>query len=637
MKTAKPENHRTFSHLRWREHINFVSKSITGVGLTILMTSHFITASAQTYFPPDVDTKKCYLSSPEFDSWIHLTPPVIGDTLGPVYGEKTGIPYIFPADGPSFIKNHGGAPENCDFYKWGAQMFLWLTSSIENKTTKLSGPSNFANSPYVFNSEFFYRVSADKKQLLPQGVAEDAGRLKIRSTKSDEGTGQAGGSGVLLTQPESKITNGQSLTYYGIHVNRLYGYFLYEMKSGLLKPTQNQFPTTAQETCRIILTALTNGKTSTSLISLALFDLFCIKDPNITIPEADLELLALYALNDLALDEAAKKVIKALEAYEILEAIEAIEELNPAEALKALKALMDLETLGARSVTIPDLETAIDYLSMTMELKTSWVDASTLKHPEKYIQQKMNIPTYKKSSSKHWTENGTESKTLALVGMHVVGAVEGHPENIWVTIEHANNAPNAAFNYRNTQGEIVEVNKSDIGSDWLFSTGTPVSEVKELAHVCTSKTLPGCKNKKIGDIVSDPSNNKIGASQVTRLNPWGNVQSDDKYVVDQNTQLIALNRDVQKNIKSHVPDDPRQNYFVSGAVWTSNGSIPNNYEYNTNLNWRAGSITLANTTMETFHQNLDCFSCHQASKGNGGVSISHIYGGLSPTLPKNHP
>ena len=66
----------------------------------------------------------------------------------------------------------------------------------------------------------------------------------------------------------------------------------------------------------------------------------------------------------------------------------------------------------------------------------------------------------------------------------------------------------------------------------------------------------------------------------------------------------------------------RANYLLHGAIWT-NGKIPGVDSGVTLI----GSTALANTTMETYKQNLHCFSCHQ---GGGLDGLSHIYKALLP-------
>ena len=98
---------------------------------------------------------------------------------------------------------------------------------------------------------------------------------------------------------------------------------------------------------------------------------------------------------------------------------------------------------------------------MVMEIKTSWVklqDSETDKH----LTITGLVPDYHKDSNCTWTWNQKQMKkvTLGLVGMHVVATVKGHPEMVWSTFEHNDNAPNNTyFYYKNTVApeNIVQV------------------------------------------------------------------------------------------------------------------------------------------------------------------------------------
>ena len=121
-----------------------------------------------------------------------------------------------------------------------------------------------------------------------------------------------------------------------------------------------------------------------------------------------------------------------------------------------------------------------------------------------------------------------------------------------------------------------------------------------------------------------------------------------------NSDLISLNQDVVNSITGFYVEngltvsDPRLNYFISGATWTSDGSIPladGDTGKVAGTDKVAGSTVLANTTMETFHQYPDssgtgsfkpenCFGCHGASKNDSpSQEVSHIFDGLTPLSP----
>ncbi len=255
-----------------------------------------------------------------------------------------------------------------------------------------------------------------------------------------------------------------------------------------------------------------------------------------------------------------------------------------------------------------------DANALIMELKSSWVDASTLSNPGAYLTLVAQVPTYTQSSS-IWTPTGkTQQLKLALVGMHVVGTVKNHPEMVWATFEHLDSAPNGNYAYTNVNNDIVTVPQSTGGS-WLFcKTGS--TGPFNASHM----TL----DPKTGSIVAK-KNLSVSPSDTLRNNPWGQGTTSN------NTQIICLNN----NIRSMIPpNDVRRNYCLIGALW-SNGKIPG-FDPAGQVQ-QVGSTQLANASMESYFQfpTLNCFSCHGGSPANalgalGGQGLSHVYGDLQP-------
>lgn len=181
-------------------------------------------ANAQTYFPNYVSKQNCSLSQQEFNTWF---------TDGSV--SKDGK--VWPANSAGFPTNN----TKCDFYKWSAQMFLWLTSPSQS----------YGGGDFVFDSLIFYDVSPEYtinattkgRKLISNDVGNSFG---LRSAKQDEPftgeVGQAGGSGVLLSQPGTTVSTSSSLVYYGIHVNDVYAAFL-KSQATAVTPAKD-FPTT---------------------------------------------------------------------------------------------------------------------------------------------------------------------------------------------------------------------------------------------------------------------------------------------------------------------------------------------------------------------------------------------------------
>lgn len=66
-----------------------------------------------------------------------------------------------------------------------------------------------------------------------------------------------------------------------------------------------------------------------------------------------------------------------------------------------------------------------------MELKTSWIDASEVTDQSRYVLSQAVVSVFDHSKENgHWTVSGTEEKILPLVGIHIVGSVNKHPEMV---------------------------------------------------------------------------------------------------------------------------------------------------------------------------------------------------------------
>jgi len=268
--------------------------------------------------------------------------------------------------------------------------------------------------------------------------------------------------------------------------------------------------------------------------------------------------------------------------------------------------------------------------TLVVEVKSSWVKAAGLAHRGTYITMNATIPTYDKSNPKRWKPNGKENVELALVGIHVVGSVAGHPEMIWATFEHFNNVPIAEYKYNSTGGQKTV--PQETSGPWLFSSNNPSSF--NVMHMLASGL----------DIVP-VSLNPISPRDTIRWKPWGaaaNLQpnpisgglnaSNAERVVASNTEILSINN----NVRGMMADgDIRRNYIMSGATWTAGGAPP------TPAN-QVGTSQLANSTMETYQQGKDnttnhggsnCLTCHVTLTPSQGV-LSHIY---VPLLPLSFP
>lgn len=284
--------------------------------------------------------------------------------------------------------------------------------------------------------------------------------------------------------------------------------------------------------------------------------------------------------------------------------------------------------LQTSSAPFPDPE------ALAVELKTAWVEAAGLANVDEYITMTATIPTYSKTSPTSWKPNGQKTVLMALVGMHVVGSVAGHPEMIWATFEHERNAPDATYTYVSTSG-VKSVSPNFSGAH-LFCAANPNLNTLNKAHMQEDQDPqnPGG--------IEAVSSFTISPGDTIRGNAWGAVAGVAPNPVDaseaaSNSELISINNDVRGRLKS---GDPRSHYLFKGATWTIGGigfneNFGNPGNPGASVGRAVGTSQLANMTMETYQQPLhptthkttfsqfsnNCFACHNTSF----VDVSNIF------------
>jgi hypothetical protein len=265
-------------------------------------------------------------------------------------------------------------------------------------------------------------------------------------------------------------------------------------------------------------------------------------------------------------------------------------------------------------------KTFIDPEALVFEIKTSWIETAGIPNPNDYITMSADIPTYDKSNTLLWVNNGHKTAAVALVGIHVVGSTAGHPELIWATFEHLGNTPNDAYSYRNSGGGTTQI-PLDTSGTWLFAA-TGSTGPFNLRHAIVS-----------GDNIAAASPpTPIGPDNIIRHKAWGaasDVQPNPlKTTPASNSEIVSVNNSVRNVL---IAGDVRRNYIMTGSTWLIAGVFPFS-SFNTT---QVGTSRLSNTTMETFTQGaspasantLNCFSCHPAGKT---TNVSHVFSNLKP-------
>ena len=284
-------------------------------------------------------------------------------------------------------------------------------------------------------------------------------------------------------------------------------------------------------------------------------------------------------------------------------------------------------------VTFPDAN------ALAIEAKMSWVDASTLPNPSDYITMPATVPVYNTSSQTTWPQTTTKPVTLALLGMHVVGSSNGHPEMLWGTFEHFGNSPNATYQYVNTSGQTVPQPQNTSGTWLLTSSGSsgPFNVARANYLKAPAITAQPCSTTP-GVNPPPPPCPVIGPSDTLRQNafgvaPVGVPNQNDATPAIANTEVISIDTNILGQL---VKGDIRANYYQLGTTWTDGGAPPTSpFPVGGN---EIGTSYLSNSTMETYQQwegttnpGNNCLDCHQSSSTSiTTTSVSHIFPCLAP-------
>ncbi|OXB22820.1 hypothetical protein B0A80_13985 [Flavobacterium tructae] len=559
------------------------------------------------YLPQDVQDS-CSVSEDEFKTWFK-TKKITENGL------------VEPANSVDFPHRN-----NCDFYKWSEQMFLWITSPVSDGDYKSGGT--------VIESPVFYNVSAEdpvtkKRVLTPHkpntllsavsNISQTGpNRLPIiidKKGRAFEVEPQSKNEAVKDASNKSVIVGGVIANANGVHS------FIDTKGKAISKP--KAIIDTKGHRENIVQEFITKDNKTLFLDS---------KGDVIDTEQGQAGSNgALVAVNKSLVYYIT--MVNDVYAY-FLTGVQN-KKLNgnqfPTTASARDSILAYAKSSGFAAPPDPD--------ALAIELKTSWVEVKDLPNPESYVTIKAKIPVYDKSDPKLWKlTNKTTTATLALVGMHIVGSVAGHPEMIWATFEHQKNAPNEAYSYRDVNGKIKQV-KADGGKDWLFNVNADDTTKNTQKMTVENNTIK----------ITDPA---IDKPNIKRVMAWG-VASDtvpnqeNRTPADSNSEVIAINNSIRKML---VGNDIRKNYLLIGATWTFGGAGPNgnSYPYGGNNGDAIGTGRLANSTMETFFQSpssnsvpdgnyksvTSCFFCHSGGNSVKPDSLSHVFTHIIPLSTK---
>ena len=209
--------------------------------------------------------------------------------------------------------------------------------------------------------------------------------------------------------------------------------------------------------------------------------------------------------------------------------------------------------------------------------------------------------------------------TVALVGLHIAGVVNGHPEFIWATFEHDENAPTLSDEqlaaYLDGGNRKIEQQPVSSSGFTFYRAGATFAE--------SNQNNAGQLDLDEADQTLTPVTNAF----IQYAQGGGNAGN--------RANVESLNA----SVLSQLDDPVFRRYLLGGAIWLAavDGLVPNS----TQQDLITGSTDLSNVTMETFTQKVleqrNCFGCHNTMQrfpptpGTGvaplpglNVNVSHI-------------
>jgi hypothetical protein len=602
--------------------------------LTLLPTD---ACASSTCMPP---SSVCVVPPTTFETWFQTPSTTIPAPVNTVFA---------PANSVGFLNT-----PNCSFYQWAKQDFLWLTSPAP--LTYGGGGGLIVDSPAFFDvtppatdgSRTFLRHSAGIIRPFPLRAAQ-AGPQGLQLIFDASGRPFQFKLAEAGAKPLVRDITGQTVEVAHVRVEK--GQTILLDASGKViqaQPSQvikaNDRPNDRATATAPIPTMITAQK-----FMIDGFPIFI--DPSLAVISVEQGEAVTDGVLEAQTSAGGSLVYFATIVNDVYAYYATGVKENPPGIVLGTNSICSTLPNNCFPITSGDLskittfasahgETFPDPNALAIEVKSAWVEAAGLSDKGSYITMTATIPTYTHTSSTTWTASGQQTVLLALVGMHVVGSVAGHPEMIWSTFEHFANAPRATYSYINSSGATTTVtqNAGNLpvfgGSSvpWVFSA-TSASTFNHQNMTYNFPPAPGTITANSPSTIS-PSNTIRwksfgGASDITP-NPI------DSSTAASNTEIIAINNSVSGMLASA---DVRNNYVMTGATWTINGfapigggiSIPSCLSNGCPV----GTSALSNTTMETYQQGKDttlanggtnCLTCHVTNT----TDVSHVFGALKP-------
>jgi hypothetical protein len=302
-----------------------------------------------------------------------------------------------------------------------------------------------------------------------------------------------------------------------------------------------------------------------------------------------------------------------------------------------------------------DIQAAVN--TNVVEYKSAWMVVDEHNPPSNYFVVPARIPHYvvNGTSLTQDKKNGQpafDTVKVALLAIHVVFTLPGHPEMIWSTFEHVHadatgnmvrdDAPAAPDNPSKSDPN-KEVSSEDFPlykAHTLLKDANTIQDLKTIVQFWDDKTQSFVKGKVVQTSVYRPyPGSKTDGSAA---NPD---HGEDSEVIAINNHATSMFNDAQSR-RQIGSDDKRQYYRLVGATWLDQPGttfqVKKSFTIDANQSTDdpgepvAGEGRLGSTAMESFTEfengAPNCFSCHdtKAVRHNGPVldparlNVSHV-------------
>ena len=575
-----------------------------------------------------------------------VTPTVFATWFQPVAPATTGVVAVNGVVNPANSVTFPNTP-NCSFYQWAKQDFLWLTSPT---TSAYGGSGLIIDSPAFFDvsplaadgSRTFLRHSAGL--IRPFGLrAAQAGPDGLQLLFDRSGRPFEFKLAPQAAKPLVRSVTGHTVEIANVRVEK--------GRAILLDASANVIQ--AQPSKGVILPEARDLKPEARIPTMITAQEFMINGFPIFIDPAlaviDVEQGEAAGSNPIGsgvleaqLAAGGSLVYYATIVNDVYAYFKTGVKDGAISATQFPTTASDLSVIttfaSAHGETFPDPN------ALAIEVKSAWVVAAGLpNNASSYITMEATIPVYSPtppppSGTTTMTATGAQQTVkLALVGMHVVGSVAGHPEMIWSTFEHVANAPAATYSYVNASNATATVTQNVANVPVIGGTSVPWVFC---ATNATSFNNPNMSFNSPPNIAGNPT---IGPSNTIRWKAFGaatdvNPNPLDPTPAASNTEIISINNSITG--VSAFSGDVRNNYVMTGATWTVNGGAPTGQgdgipACGVSTGCPVGTSALSNTTMETYQQGKDntlanggsnCFTCHVTNT----TGVSHVFGAIKP-------